>query len=67
MSASSPALDALHRVALEMGVVTGNLTPAHVGTAICREYHRMRTENIALGNALEQSYHRIGILEGTVL
>jgi len=61
---STPALEALHRVALEVGCVPIE-PPAHLATAICREYHRMRTENIALGDALECANQRISILEGS--
>lgn len=62
---STPALDALHRVALEVGVAPID-PPAHLATAICSEYRRTHTENIALGEALERANHRISILEGTV-
>lgn len=62
---STPATKSLHRVAREMGILpTG--TPSHVATEICREFHRLRGENIALGNALERANIRLDIMEGRI-
>lgn len=65
MSASTPALESLHRVAREMGILPID-TPSQVATEICREFHRLRGENIALGKALERANTRLDILEGSI-
>ena len=65
MSASTPALDALHRVAREIGILPTN-APSHIATEICREFRRLRGENIALGNAVERANIRLDILEGNI-
>lgn len=58
------ALHALQRVAREAGIDHA-CSPDHVATEICREFHRLRGENIALSQGLERANHRLNILEGS--
>lgn len=62
---STQALDALHRVSREVGVLPEG-TADHVATGICREFHRLRSELIALEQGLERANKRLDILEGTI-
>lgn len=64
---STIALEALHRVAREVGVMPV-ATPDRVATEICREFHRMRSRINELEDGLERANHRIDILtlEGSI-
>ena len=60
---SRHALEALHRVAREVGVSTQQLSD-HIARDLCAEYHRLRTENTSLAKGIERANHRLNILEG---
>lgn len=58
---STPALDALHRVAREVGILPES-KPEHLATEICREFHRMRGRISSLEQGLECANRRLDIL-----
>lgn len=61
---SRHALEALRRVAQEAGFDPNRLSE-QVATDLCREFHRLRSENISLAEGLERANTRLQILEGT--
>lgn len=60
---SATALHALQRVAREVGI-DHQRDSEFVATDICREFHRLRGENISLADGLKRANHRLSILDG---
>lgn len=61
---SRHALESLHRVAREAGIDHQRVSEEIVAD-LCKEFHRLRSENIALQQGLERANLRLNILEGS--